>query len=233
MKGYISLWFYNYKKLFIGCGIAYLILIILLPIVSNIGFNSDDNKEFYLGILVILAGVAAIIPGESLGKFLEKNLSLKFADYLLGCAKTPAVFVLSYALVAFICFAVVTALCAVYVGAAYLVTGGIIDAGALKLLLTIMLLAYSMNYCAFPLILKTKSEEKAGLIIGIVIGVLITPVCIAASDGNREFIEPFLNMLKDFYNSATFFPIFAGVLILICVLCSLISLKIIKRGDVC
>lgn len=196
------------------------------------------EDEFLIEMAYLLIAILCLIPGETLGKYAEANIKLKFTDYLLSCNKTPGHLIISEAVNYLICFAAVVLMSAIYTVYSYFVTGGVIDAAAFKLSITLMLLAYTVNWIGLPLIIKLKSEEKAGVTIGLTVGVIILPLSIAFGNSSTtsegaEFLESLGSGLMNFYNSPWFFPVYIAVLAAICLLVYYISIRIIKRGDVC
>lgn len=238
MKGTILLWINNYKKLFIGCGIAYLVIVILTAVVTKTPIMESEYSELYISMLAVAVGLITIIPGESMGKFISNNVKLKYTDYLLSCSKTAKNYMLNEALIHLICFTTVTALFSAYIGYSYLLTGGMMDGGDLKLGITFMLFAYFINWLGTPIIIKMRSEEKAGLTIGIAVAVILTPLFVYSGymEGAGEestFLTDLGNTLVNWYNHDLFLPIYIGIIAVICVIVYYISVAIIRKGDVC
>ena len=81
-----------------------------------------------------------------------------------------------------------------------------------------------------PLTIHYKNAEKAGLIVGVFFGILMiffTAYINSTTDGGFSEILVTMNF------STVPMLILTGIVLAACVIASLITLKMVKRGDVC
>lgn len=105
-----------------------------------------------------------------------------------------------------------------------------LTAESMTLVLFLAVLMNGIDLICTPLVIKLKNTEKAGLIVGLFVGLLMMCFMIyvnVTKDGG--FTELLLKM--DFSIKGMF--IMMGITLALCAASYLITLKTVKRGDVC
>jgi len=227
MKGLTYCWFVSCKGYFIAAVIALIAgVALILGVLPNLDFLDASLRNL---LVFILGMMAMAIPAESLGRHLERYIKTSFADYMLS-AMDKRSFVNSLVLREVICFGF--SLVAGYaVLFSFIISEDIpVTAELMMLAPFFALMANGIDLIAMPLTVKLKSAEKAGLIVGAIAGVLIMYYAITVNvirDGGFEEIL----VTMDF--GIPVMLIVMGIMLAACVIAYLITLKLVKRGDVC
>lgn len=176
-------------------------------------------------VIVYFPVICAVIPGEGLNRDLEASVKCRFQNYIFSgmtysrfcnieLVKSLATQAVSLAAIGFcdLMFLIADPTAMTYE----------IFAGHVM----VTLLCNVINWLAMPMTAVLKSQEKAGLIIGIVLAFIISPLMIYALDNSDELDlswvgEP-LTMVIAVASTAVLYA-----------LGYLIFYKVMKRGDLC
>lgn len=176
-------------------------------------------------VIMYFPVICAIIPGEGINRDLEASIKCRFQNYIFSgmtysrfcnieLVKSLATQAVSIAAIGFcdLMFLIADPTAMTYE----------IFAGQVM----VALLGNVINWLAMPLTAVLKSQEKAGLIIGIGLSFIVTPLMIYALDNSDELDlswvgEP-LTMVIAVASTAVLYA-----------LGYLIFYKVMKRGDLC
>lgn len=228
MKGLTYCWFASNKSYFIVTAIVFAaVLGFIFGILPLADFLDADLRN----MVIFVFGMAVMtIPAESLSKNLERYLKTNFADYLLTSMDKIA-FVNSLLVRELIClgFSLISGY-AVFLSFAY-VTETPITAEFILLVLFLAMFVNGVDLICMPLTIHFKNAEKAGLILGAFIGFLMVVFMAYLNVTSNEdvFSEMLINM--DF--SIAGMLIITGINLAACVIAYFITVRIVKRGDVC
>lgn len=240
MKGLLYESFLLNRKWFLIAGIVAilgtLVCVILLS-VSNPDLMGIANIVFIMSEFL-----TSVLCAEWLDRNLEKDLKCRFVDVTLAAGISKNMFVLSELVKNLLTIAIGFVMCLAMNGivfAAEKIIGLEIpfwDVFYIKLALILALFVGIIDFVAFPLIINVKSAEKAGLIIGLVLGFgIVMPIMLIYFYLNPESGEShtFLEATYTFLDAPYFLPAVLGVAALIYALFYVITLNRVKRGDVC
>lgn len=229
MKGLTYCWLISNKSYFIAAGI---VLAVTLGFIYGIIPMADFIEADIINLVVFVFCAAVMaIPAESLAKNLERYLKSRFADYLLT-SMDKKTFVNSLIIRELICFgySVVTGYI-IILSFAY-VTKAPITAELIMLVPFLAVLMNGIDLICMPLTIHYKNAEKAGLIMGFFAGILMMVFMVyinvtKLNDGG--FSEMLITM--DF----KILPMLAimGIVLAVCVITNHITLRMVKRGDIC
>lgn len=232
MKGLYYSYLVQKKGFLIGTAITALLIaalgctLILLSSNESISEGARWMSSLTAGLVVMYFPViCAIIPGEGLNRDLEASIKCRFQNYIFSgmtysrfcnieLVKNLATQAVSLAAIGFcdLMFLIADPTAMTYE----------IFAGQVM----VALLGNVINWLAMPLTAVLKSQEKAGLIIGIGLAFIISPLMIYALDNGDELDlswvgEP-LTMVIAVASTAVLYA-----------LGYLIFYKVMKRGDLC
>ncbi len=232
MKGLYHSYLVQKKGFLIGTAITALLIaalgctLILLSSNESISEGARWMSSLTAGLVIMYFPViCAIIPGEGLNRDLEASVKCRFQNYIFSgmtysrfcnieLVKSLATQAVSIAAIGFcdLMFLIADPTAMTYE----------IFAGQVM----VALLGNVINWLAMPLTAVLKSQEKAGLIIGIGLAFIVTPLMIHALDKGEELDlswvgEP-LTMIIAVASTAVLYA-----------LGYLIFYKVMKRGDLC
>ena len=217
------------KKFFIGAGIAAAAATIL-AVVCELLLEQQFFREMAYNVIMIASILPTVIALEYPTRDLEKNLKSRFANYALAGGISRNQFALAELLKNLMCVAGGAAVCGIVsliciaVKPGYLVTSNIVFH------LMIIVIIGVVEWCVVPLTITTKSAEKAGLIIGVCIGLgLIVPFNLLANAITDGSAFKFFSLFSE-----PWFPwaVLGGAAVIYAVV-YIILLARVKRGDVC
>lgn len=227
MKGLTYCWFVSSKSYF---AVAAIVLTVTLGIIFGVMPHLDAVPiEIRHLVVFILAFAVMAIPAESLGKNLESYLKTGFADYLLSAMNKKS-FVNALVLREVICigFSLIGGYTVII---SYLFSINFYLTAEVAVLVAFMaVLMSSIDFICTPLIIKMKSAEKAGLTAGLFVGLLIMIFMICVNVTKEGGFEELL-VTMDFNIKGMLAA--AGTALAACVAAYLITLGMVKRGDVC
>lgn len=229
MKGLLYSWLYNKKGYFIGGVIVFAVVCAaMLIILTLIDFENINSEMSYgVNLLVFILGAAVMsVFGESLDKDLEHMLNSRFADYVLTAGMTKRDFVNALLARNLICAGISLVTGSVIMCLYLILTKQPVTAEILVIVPCLAVSVHSIDFILTPLVIKFKNAEKAGLIVGFVLGIAVFYFMVFKSVLEEEVL--FNIMFK-----ASTLLIIAGVLAIAYIPSYFITLRSVKRGDLC
>lgn len=230
MKGLLYSWLYNKKGYFIGgCIVFAAVCAAMLIILPLIDFeNTDSDLPYVVNMIVFILGlVVMIVFGESLDKELEHMLNSRFADYALTAGMTKKGFVNALLVRNLICVGISAVLGGVIMCLYIVLTKQPVTADLLVIVPCIVLGIHSIDFMLTPLVIKYNNAEKAGLILGLFLGLIIFGFMVFTSVYDND------EMLEEIMFKASTLLIISGVLTATYIPSYFITLRSVKRGDLC
>lgn len=240
MRGLLYESFLLNRKWFLVAGIVAVLGTFVCVILFS-GSN-PDLMELANMIFIVSEMLASVVCAEWLDRNLEKDLKCRFVDVTLAAGISKNMFVLSELVKNLLTIMIGFVMCLAMNGivfAADKIIGSEVpfwDVFYIKFALVFALFVGIIDFVAFPLIINIKSAEKAGLIIGLVFGFgIIMPLMLLFNYFNGDLGESNIVLTKiyEFMDAPYFLPAVLGVAALIYALFYVITLKRVKRGDVC
>ena len=225
MKGILYSFFAKNYSYFTGaliycaaaCALGFAALLLPDNILHNNGFST---------LPIIIPLILLEIPPRDL----EGDIKSRYADYVLT-AVTRDTFARGMLIKNLICMAAGLALSMIVALTYYLV--GIADSAIFVLLPAMAAISGAFNWACTPLVIKMKSAEKAGLTVGLIIGIaVILPLMIAVSVFADEDASVFLSIVKWLSGAQALIPAYLIAAALYVGL-YFILLKRLERGNVC
>ncbi len=230
MKGLLYGNFLLNKSWFIISGIVMAVGVFVTAVLCNIDPGSGVG-QFGLTITEV---VVITICVEWLGRNLESNLKSRFADYALAGGISKGQFVTSELLKNLISIGIGFAMCVVTQLVLNVFDRGLFSLENVRNAVLYALFVGAVEWICAPVVINLKSAEKAGLLVGIVLGFgVVMPVgalimiFLAGKDETlgeyimRVFAEPWFGWA------------FVGVCAAIYAIFYFVLLRRVKRGDVC
>lgn len=215
------------KKWFIGAGIAALVSAVLGVVLElTLGV-----KESFRPFVSLITGISPIIVMAILSEYPPRdivgNMKCRFAEYSLCAGISRNEFVLAQLVINLI-FTLLSAavgclLLLIYQAA----DSSFVSASSYKLFALTAVFVGVLTWIIIPLTIALKDQEKAGLVVGLIIGV---PVGIGFSiilGDNGETLAKLMELLSN-----DLFPLIcAGIVAAVYALVYLITYALVKRGD--
>lgn len=230
MKGLI----YSYTRLYKGFWIAAGIVTVLAAVIGLVLLGIYGDREVEMGVvvcvLIFLPVIAPIILTEAHNRCLEQYINTRFLNYQL-CGITAGRFILTElvkSIGAIVAGIVATAIPTL---AFMLVDGSGIFVEMLLLQILFVIMGNALTWMCVPLTIKLKSQEKAGMILGLAAGVsIIYPMMkMMEKASNGELMLDISGIARDPMTYVVVIGICAAVYALV----SLVLWLQIKRGDMC
>lgn len=233
MKGLLYSDFLLTRIWFVGTGITAAVCT-ALGVLLELTLGTDDSfREIVPMALTAMAVVTISCMSECTVKAFVKNLKNRFADYSLAAGISKNTFVLTQLVENLIVMAASFALGSVMNLIYMAVDSSFITANNFKLIAAIVLLEGIFTWVSQPLTIKFKSEEKAGMFVGIILGfifiVLMSVSIVSGEFGTDAFLLRFVKLTSEKW----FVPLAIGCAAAIYAMFYVILLKRVKRGDVC
>lgn len=237
MKGILYEGFLLNRKWFFVAGIAAVLNTLACVILIANGMAVIANNIFSAGEILVVT-----LVDEWLDRHFENNLKCRFTDVKLAAGITKNMFVMSELLKNLITMAVGLTICAAMNGivfAAEKVIGLEIpfwNIFYIKFAVLLVLIEGLIDFISLPLVIDLKSAEKAGLVIGIVIGFgIVMPITIINNllDSEPNKHNTFLEMIYGFFDNPYFFLAVFGIAAVIYAVSYAVLLRRVKKGDVC
>lgn len=225
MKGILYSFFAKNYSYFTGaliycaaaCALGFAALLLPDNILHNNGFST---------LPIIIPLILLEIPPRDL----EGDIKSRYADYVLT-AVTRDTFARGMLIKNLICMAAGLALSMIVALTYYLV--GIADSAIFVLLPAMAAISGAFNWACTPLVINMKSAEKAGLTVGLIIGiVIILPLMIAVNVFADENSSVFLSIMNWLSGPQALIPTYLIAAALYVGL-YFILLKRLERGNVC
>lgn len=227
MKGLIYSWAYCRKIFFIISFLLFLVICAAMTIIIPYADLEDTGVQAAVAVFTFVSGAACIvICSESLDKDLEDMIKTGFAGYALtGISKKRFI---SALLVRNLICAALSAVFGTVISVLYFsLTNTAVNAFTWLIAPAFVIFIYGSDFMITPLIMKFKNSEKAGFTLGLVIGVIVFILVVASK------IMGFDEMFRTLLREPAFLAGGAGFFLLLYIPAYFISLKVLKRGDIC
>lgn len=229
MKGLIFSWLYNKKWYFISGIIVFVAvcaaMLILLPLIDIENISPELLYAVKMGVF-ILGAVVMLFFGESLDKDFEHMLKSRFADYALTAGMTKMGFVNAMLIRNLICMGISLVTGSTIMCLYLALTKQPFTAEMLILVPCVAVTAHSVDFIVTPLVVKFKNAEKAGLIVGLVMGVIVFNFMVVKSILGED-------VLFEIMFRASTLLIIAAAFAVAYIPAYIITLRMVKRGDLC
>ena len=229
MKGILYGNFLLNKKWFIAAGItAVLGTAFCAFFVSLVPDNEGVVAMLFLGLQMVVFAVML----EWLGRNLEANIKCRFTDITLAGGISKNMFVMSELLKNVITAGIGLAVCILMQLVMSVFDKSFFTLETVKLMALMTLFASAIEWTVNPLTINLKSAEKAGLVVGLVLGFgVVMPlmvVCNVTAEANETFVSGFIRLL-----SGNWLPlIIVGISAALYVIFYFVLLARVKKGDV-
>lgn len=230
MKGILYGNFLLNKKWFIAAGItAVLGTAFCALFVSLVPDEAGVVATLFLGLQFV---VVAILM-EWLGRNLEANIKCRFTDITLAGGISKNMFVASELLKNLITMGIGLAACVVMQLVMSVFDRSFFTLETVKLMALMTLFAGAIEWTVNPLTINLKSAEKAGLLVGLVLGFgVVMPlmtICNILAGEDESSIGVFFKLL-----TGGWLPLIVlGISAALYVIFYFVLLARVKRGDVC
>lgn len=231
MKGLLYGNFVLNKNWFIASAIIAVVGVAVTMVLHGVLPESGmDGCAFIIGEFVVIA-----VCNEWPGRNLESNLKSRFADYALAGGLSKAQFVMAEMLKNLISSGIAFLMCVVMQLVLCVADRSFFSWDNIKMLLALTLFTGTVEWTCMPAVVELKSAEKAGLLVGIILGFgMVFPLFIAfrtlfGVDTDEEFFSKML----EFINRPLFLVLFAVVCAVVYALFYFWLLNRVKKGDVC
>lgn len=230
MKGILYGNFLLNKKWFIAAGItAVLGTAFCAFFVSLVPDNEGVVAMLFLGLQMVVFAVML----EWLGRNLEANIKCRFTDITLAGGISKNMFVMSELLKNVITAGIGLAVCILMQLVMSVFDKSFFTLETVKLMALMTLFASAIEWTVNPLTINLKSAEKAGLVVGLVLGFgVVMPVmviCNVISGAGETFVSGFFKLL----NGGWLPLIVVGISAAAYVIFYFVLLARVKKGDVC
>lgn len=230
MKGILYVNFLLNKKWFIAAGItAVLGTAFCALLVSFVPDEAGVVSTLFFGLQMV---VMAIIV-EWLGRNLEANIRCRFADITLAGGISKNTFVMSELLKNFITIGIGFAMCIIMQLMMSVFDKSFFTLETVKVIAVLAVSYGAIEWTVNPLVIDFKSAEKAGLVIGLILGFgIVMPlmiICNAFSEETADIVSGFFELL-----SGNWMPlIISGISAALYAVFYFALLARVKKGDVC
>ncbi len=229
MKGMIYLSLIMNKAYIIAAAIVFAVSSVLNVILVKLAGSNLIIEALLPGVMVIVPIIGIVVLFEGLGRTAEKYIKCRFFNVMLS-GMTPVRYAavnlaehLIYLAAGFVFIFITLGITAL--------TGFVVNEFQIKSLVAVTVLFSLVDRIVMTLTLKIGSAEKAGLIVGLIVGFgLVLPIMLL----NDTISEA--GIVMDFHeiitNNFVFFC-FLGAAAVIYALDYYIEYRIVKRGDIC
>lgn len=230
MKGLLYESFLLNRRWFLTSGImtalATAVFSIMLP-------NAEEFPEIVntFGMMYIFfALMVMVFCSEWTSRHLENNIKCRFADITLAAGITKNTFVLAEFLKIVISVTIGFAMCMAMTGIISIFESGFFSYDKVKLLSALAVFGILTEWAIIPLVIKFKSSEKAGLVLALIVGLGIAlPLVLIFGRDMEEIPAKLMTLLSKKW----LFPAFLGACAALYAVVYAITLRMVKRGDVC
>ncbi len=230
MKGLLYGNFVLNKIWFIVAGIVMAAGTALTAVLYNI---DPDSGVAQFGLMIIELVILSICV-EWLGRNLESNLKSRFADYALAGGISKGQFVTSELLKNLISIGIAFVMCVVTQLVLSVFDRGLFSLENVRNVALYALFIGAVEWICVPVVINLKSAEKAGLLVGIVLGFgVVLPVgalIMIFLAGKDETLGEFIMRV---FPEPWFGWAVVGVCAAIYAIFYFVLLRRVKRGDVC
>ncbi len=230
MKGLLYGNFVLNKIWFIAAGIVMVVGVAVTAVLYNI---DPDSGVAQFGLMITELFVIATCV-EWLGRNLESNLKSRFADYALAGGISKGQFVTSELLKNLISIGIAFVMCVVTQLVLSVFDRGLFSLENVRNAALIVLFVGALEWICVPVAINLKNAEKAGLLVGIVLGFgIIMPGMTLFKILTIEKKEQRGEIIMRIITAPWFGWAVVGVCAAIYAIFYFVLLKRVKRGDVC
>lgn len=234
MKGILYGNFLLNRKWFLWAGIAAVLGTAACAALLLALGGDPENLNLVGNIFILMQVVVLALCEEWLGRNLEANIKCRFTDYTLAGGISKNMFVLTELAKNIISMLIGLAMCLVMRGVMCLFDASLREDFFEAFLVTAAaaLLLGAFDWAMLPLVIKLKSAEKAGIIIGLIVGFgIIFPVILVFRINSD--ITKLTEIVYKATNSKWLVPACLGVCATLYAIFYAVMLHRVKRGDVC
>lgn len=229
MKGMIYLSLIMNKAYIIAAAIVFAASSVLNIILVKLAGSNLVIEAILSGVIIIVPIIGIVALFEGLGRNAEKYIKCRFFNVMLS-GMTP----IRYATVNMVEHLIYLAAGLVFIFGTLgitALTGFVINEFQIKSLVAVTVLFSLVDRIVMTLTLKIGSAEKAGLIVGLIVGFgLVLPIMLLNDTISEAGIA--LDFQEIITNNFVFFC-FLGAAAVIYALDYYIEYRIVKRGDIC
>lgn len=241
MKGILYEGFLLNRKWYYAAGIIAAVGTAVCAILIANPNRNADLMGMAGAIFIAVLALSVTVCGEWLGRHLESNLKCRFVDVTLAGGISKNGFVMSLMAESIISMAISFLMCLAMNGVIAVtdkIVGGDVqfwDVFYIKLAAVFTLFVGAVEFISYPLIIKFKNAEKAGLTIGLVFGfaLLLIEVGFNWYKYNVDEQTDVFELLAEFVKAPYFIPVIIGAAAVIYAIVYAVLLNRVKRGDVC
>lgn len=235
MKGLIYGDFTLNKKWFIMAGIIAAIGAAVGGVLVNVLDDSPDAVTLIDNTLFLFEIFPLVLCIEWLGRNLERHIKSRFADYALSAPVSKGKFVLTELTQNALSLVIGFAMCLALRGIVCIFDGSYWSVDHLKMLAGLVLFMFVFDTALIPLVIKLKSDEKAGMVIGLITGFgIVFPLVTWFKVTHKEdTMGQLLKIITELINKAWFFPAYIGVCAALSAVFCAVTYHMLKKGDVC
>lgn len=232
MKGLIYGDFTLNKKWFIIAGVFAAISAAVGAVLINVMGGDPEGVNLINNLMLLFEIVPIVLCLEWLGRNLEANLKNRFANYALS-AVSHNTFTLAMLMDNILTTVAGLAMSLAVRGIMSAFDSSYWTTDHVKLMCGIALFMGAFEFILVPLVIKLKSAEKAGMIVGLTAGFgVIFPIMLVfeAKNGNLSALLP---KICEIVAKDWFIPAFIGGCAAVYALAYVLLITRIKKGDVC
>lgn len=234
MKGILYGNFLLNRKWFIWAGAAAVLGTAACAVLLSVLGGDPENMGLVGNTFILMQVVVMALCEEWLGRNLEANIKCRFTDYTLAGGISKNMFVLSELVKNMITMLIGLVMCLAMLGVMCLFDSSFCDSGFVEFLIIAALFIGAVDWAMLPLVVKLKSAEKAGMVIGLIVGFgIIFPVILAFRITNNGEITMLPELINKVIGSKWFFPACIGICAALYAVFYAVMLHRVKRGDVC
>lgn len=230
MKGILYGNFLLNKKWFIAAGIVAVPGTAFCALFASL---VPDNNGVVTMLFTGLQFVIMAILIEWLGRNLEANIKCRFTDVTLAGGISKNMFVMSELLKNLLTIGIGFAVCVIMQLVMSVFDKSFFTLESVRNIVVLALFFGAVEWAINPLVITFKSSEKAGLLVGLVLGFgVIMPlmlVCNIVSGASETLISGFLKLM----NGGWLPLVIVGISAALYAVFYFILLARVKRGDVC
>ncbi len=233
MKGLYYTYITLKKHFLIWAAVIFVIVTVLGCVSIKLAANPDTDPvltDMLTGVaipFVVVLGpmLSTLMLSEGINRDIEENLKCGFLNYALSGMSYHR-YTLTQLFISLLCLGVSIVMIALHWLFFCLADSSAPELGIISLQLTFLLLGCAINWLCIPLTLKFRSQEKAGMLVGLTIGLGIAPfITTTMYDTESSF-----NLISWFEKPVSIAVSFAGAAVLFA-LGYLFLYKTVKRGD--
>ena len=230
MKGLLYESFLLNRRWFLASGIMAALFTAAFSLVLSYAEKDPEIANTLGMIYIFVALMVMVFCSEWTTRHLESNIKCRFADITLAAGISKNTFVLAEFLKIIISTTIGLAMCMAMTGIISIFESGFFSSDKVKLLSALAVLGILIEWAITPLVIKLKSSEKAGIVLGLIVGLgIVLPLVLIFGRDMEEIPVKLMTLLSKKW----LFPAFLGACAALYAVVYAITLRLVKRGDVC